>query len=91
MPIQARDDNGAWMGAPIATFTDTGRVGIGTTSPQQALDVAGTVRTTGILLGGDMLLSGGIKDSTGQYTRVDQINADYWVRFAVDRPKAIAT
>jgi len=33
--------------------------------------VAGTVRTTGVLLGGDMLLWGAITDSTGQYTRVD--------------------
>jgi hypothetical protein len=53
------------------SITNGGLVGIGTTSPQQALDVAGTVRTTGVLLGGDMLLSGAIKDSTGQNTRVD--------------------
>src|SRR5579859_1665949 len=52
--------------------TPSGNVGIGTQSPQQALDVAGTVRTTGILLGGDMLLFGHIKDSTGTFTRLDQ-------------------
>ncbi|MCL4544119.1 MAG: hypothetical protein M1118_05900 [Chloroflexi bacterium] len=54
-----------------ALVVETGSVGIGTATPQQPLDVAGTVRCTGILLGGDELLSGAIKDSTGQYTRVD--------------------
>lgn len=59
------------VGTTYVTVKDGGFVGIGTTSPQQELDVAGTVRTTGVLLGGDMLLSGAIKDSTGAYTRVD--------------------
>ena len=39
--------------------------------PQQALDVAGTVRCTGVLLGGDQLMSGALKDSNGQRTNVD--------------------
>ncbi len=52
-------------------------VGIGTTSPAAALDVAGTVRAQGILLGGDMLMSGGLKDSTGQHTYVDSGGCHY--------------
>ena len=58
-------------GAERLRVTTAGLVGIGTSSPQQALDVNGTVRMTGALLGGNMLLSGAITDSTGQYTRVD--------------------
>ncbi len=62
---------------PRLSVTNGGLVGIGTTSPQQPLDVNGTVRTTGILLGGDMLLFGAIKDSTGQNTRLDQNGCYY--------------
>jgi len=58
-------------------LTTAGNVGISTTSPQQPLDVNGTVRTTGILLGGDMLLFGAIKDSTGQNTRLGQNGVYY--------------
>jgi hypothetical protein len=56
---------------PVLVATLTGRVGIGTDTPQQALDVAGTVRCTGVLLGGDILLYGALKDSSGARTNVD--------------------
>lgn len=69
-----RDDANA---ADRVIITSSGSVGIGTDSPQQPLDVAGTVRCTGLLLGGDELLSGAIKDSTGQYTRLDAGGAYY--------------
>ena len=52
-------------GAERLRLTTAGNVGIGTTSPQQALDVNGTVRTNGILLGGDMLFFGALRDSSG--------------------------
>lgn len=48
-----------------------GLVGIGKTNPAQPLDVQGTISATGLLLGGDILLYGALKDSTGQYVHVD--------------------
>ena len=58
-------------GTVYLIIKDGGNVGIGTISPGYPLDVAGTVRCTGVLLGGNMNLSGAIYDSTGQYKRVD--------------------
>lgn len=63
--------NGSATGADLVSVTSAGNVGIGTTSPGYPLDVAGTARLTGILLGGDQLMSGALKDSTGNRTNVD--------------------
>ncbi|MCL4545835.1 MAG: hypothetical protein M1118_14810 [Chloroflexi bacterium] len=53
-----------------AVLTNQGYLGILTLTPGYPVDVAGTIRCTGILLGGDMLMYDAIKDSTGQYTRL---------------------
>lgn len=52
-------------------ITGGGNLGIGTTTPGYPLDVNGTIRMTGALLGGDQLMSGALKDSTGTRTNVD--------------------
>lgn len=57
--------------ASAAVLTSGGSLGILTLTPAYPLDVAGTIRMTGALLGGDMLMSGALKDSTGQYVHVD--------------------
>lgn len=49
----------------------SGNIGIGKTNPAQPLDVQGTISATGLLLGGDILLYGALKDSTGTRTNVD--------------------
>ena len=64
-------------GADRVIITSAGTVGIGTESPAYPLDVAGTVRTTGVLLGGDQLMSGALKDSTGTRTNVDAAGCYY--------------
>lgn len=60
-----------------AAIFEAGNVGIGTTSPGYPLDVAGTVRMTGVLLGGDQLMSGALKDSTGTRVNVDASGCYY--------------
>lgn len=78
------DSNGAYIGTltddnfglltngGVKLFiTAAGYVGIGKTNPAQPLDVQGTISATGVLLGGDQLLSGALKDSTGTRTNVD--------------------
>lgn len=64
-----------FMGGGTVTqmiLTAAGQVGIGNNfSPAYPLDVNGTVRATGMLMGGDILLSGALKDSTGNSTHVD--------------------
>ncbi len=55
----------------------SGNVGVGTVSPQQALDVAGTIRSgTGIISGGTIILPlaavGGLKDSSGTKLIADE-------------------
>lgn len=65
------------VGTVYLTLQDGGYVGIGTTTPGYPLDVAGTIRATGMLMGGDVLLYGALKDSTGTRTNVDQDGCYY--------------
>ena len=63
-PLRLNDN---WLnndgGAEGLRVDNTGRVGIGTASPQQALDVAGTTRTTGLQLTGGTLGAGRVLTS----------------------------
>jgi len=69
-------------GAERLRVTTAGLVGIGTSSPQQALDVNGTIRSgTGIISGGTIILPlasvGGLKDSSGTRLVADENGCYY--------------
>jgi len=64
-------------GAERLRISTAGNVGIGTTAPGYPLDVAGTVRCTSVLLGGDMLMFGALKNAAGTRTNVDQTGCYY--------------